>query len=218
MRCLRIALASVALATTLTACSSSDRDSTAVDSSTETSTRRTAQTDASDASDASDATDATPTADTPVPPSEPPVTDAGTAATTHAGPSSTAAEASDDVTFGPGTVDVVDPTIGLDALATYHAVLTMTFSGTRAGAPASWQVVRDVVVSRDPSVRILTTTQTGPAPSTRRRIEIGRSRYEQSLRARGRRGVCDNDHRPRGGDDDHRCRSGRVAPRRTGCR
>ena len=84
------------------------------------------------------------------------------------------------VSFGPGTVDVLDPTIGLDSLPSYHAVLTLEFSGTRAGTPETWRLVRDLVVSHEPRIRILTTTQTGTAPSSRQRIEIGRSRYDRS--------------------------------------
>ena len=60
------------------------------------------------------------------------------------------------VSFGPGTVDVLDPTIGLDSLPSYHAVLTLEFSGTRAGTPETWRLVRDLVVSHEPRIRILT--------------------------------------------------------------
>ena len=101
----------------------------------------------------------------------------GTGPTDPTGVTDTTAVA-DEITFGRGTIDLLDPTAGLDALPSYHASLTMSFTGTRAGTPETWEVVRDLVVSRDSQVRILTTSQVGTAPSSRQRIEIGRSRYE----------------------------------------
>lgn len=213
MHRLRVTIAVVALTTTLAACSSSDRNPVAVDSNTGSSTRRTTETDASEASDASDDALSTPASGAPSVPAD---TDGETPDTTDAGAPTTSAEEVDVVTFGPGEVDVLDPTIGLDALASYHAVLTMTFSGTRAGAAESWQLVRDVVVNRDAASRILTTTQTGLAPSTRRRIEIGRSRYEHEDDGACETAIIDPEEQPfitdsdpvawlpavRGADDD----------------
>src|SRR5688500_13791367 len=40
--------------------------------------------------------------------------------------------------YGPGTYDFPDPASGLSDLASYTAVLSMTFAGTDAGQPAEW--------------------------------------------------------------------------------
>lgn len=155
----RTLIALTTLVTLVTACTSSTSSETAADLTT-----------ASDATTDDATTDAAGSAPTD--------TNANTTVDVAA---DTTLDVATDVTFefGPGTTDVLDPTVGLDELASYHAVLTMSFDGTRAGAPEAWQVVRDVIVSQDPAIRILSTTQTGTAPSVRTRVEIGPSRYER---------------------------------------
>ena len=78
-----------------------------------------------------------------------------------------------------GRFDMADPTVGLTELASYHASLTVTFEGTRDGQPDPWAFTRSTTVGRDPSVRQIDEEQTGAAPHTLFRADVGGFRYER---------------------------------------
>ena len=78
-----------------------------------------------------------------------------------------------------GGFDLADPTAGLTELASYHANLTVTFEGTRDGRPDSWSLTRSTTAGRDPSVRQIDEVQTGAAPHTWFRADVGGFRYER---------------------------------------
>ena len=66
-----------------------------------------------------------------------------------------------ELVFGPGDFDLPDVAIGLDALQSYRATLTTSFSGTVAGASAEWSVTRALVVSPDGVGLTISTTGSG---------------------------------------------------------
>lgn len=85
----------------------------------------------------------------------------------------------DELAFGPGLFDLPDPTVGLSALGSYRATLTISFDGTKDGQPDSWTLTRSVMSSHDPAVRQLTEEQTGSAPHLRFEADIAGARYER---------------------------------------
>ncbi len=79
-----------------------------------------------------------------------------------AAPSTTTAPAP---SFGPGTVDLPDPAVGLDGLTSHTATLTVTFDGTKDGAPL--KVTRSsVLVAATAPIRRMLTTDPSAAGST----------------------------------------------------
>jgi hypothetical protein len=94
-----------------------------------------------------------------------------------AGPNGIVARATSPASGG---FDLPDPTTGLSELASYHASLTVTFTGTRDGQPDSWTLTRLLTVGRDPSVRQLDEEQTGAAPHRWFRADVGVFRYERA--------------------------------------
>ncbi len=58
--------------------------------------------------------------------------------------------------FGPGPFSLLDPSVGLDQLASYTATLTLSFVGTKAGQPLQFEHTYVLNVSHDLNARLLT--------------------------------------------------------------
>ncbi len=63
--------------------------------------------------------------------------------------------------LGPGTFEMPDLTLGLDALGSYRASLTTSFTGTVDGQPQQWSVTSVMLRSQDPAAAQLTIETTG---------------------------------------------------------
>jgi hypothetical protein len=80
--------------------------------------------------------------------------------------------------FGPGSFDLPDPTTGLADLSSYQATLTLAFDGTKDGQPEAWTLTKTIAVSGDPAARSSTEEQTGAAPHSLARVDVGGVTYE----------------------------------------
>lgn len=96
-------------------------------------------------------------------------------ASTPPGPGTTAEQS----TFGPGSFDLPDPRVGLATLAGYSASVTITFDGTRDGAPEQWTRVKTVEIGTEPPTRRLIVERTGDDAGRRVVVEVGGVVYEQ---------------------------------------
>jgi hypothetical protein len=101
--------------------------------------------------------------------SAPPAT-AATGAPTESGtptqsgtPSAQPSIAGVDVETGPGTFFLSDPRVGLDALASYTATLTVSFDGTAAGQARTWSSVSRLQHTAQPPASVLTIEVSGDA-------------------------------------------------------
>jgi hypothetical protein len=83
---------------------------------------------------------------------------------------------------GPGSFFLPNPTTGLDQLAAYHATLTVSFAGTRDGAPETWSRNYSMVAVNQPVARQLTVTSSSEpandAPDPPTQTEAGRVLFE----------------------------------------
>jgi hypothetical protein len=66
-----------------------------------------------------------------------------------------------NVTFGPGTFTLSDPAMGLAALPSYTATLTITFDGTQNGQTLKTSRKYLMLASKDPAVQQLTIADAG---------------------------------------------------------
>ena len=110
-------------------------------------------------------------------------TDTETARTIASAPATEPTETTDEqtsepISFGPGDVELPDPSVGLEALAAFQETLTMTFSGTRGGVPETWSQTESLVSIRDPFARQFTTERTGVDATKRSHVEIGGVAYD----------------------------------------
>ncbi len=86
------------------------------------------------------------------------------APTTLATSTVTATPTTDD-SFGPGSFDLLDPTVGLGALTSYRATLKVSLAGTRDGQPLQLDQTYILAADTAASARVLTVqTGDGTAP------------------------------------------------------
>lgn len=62
---------------------------------------------------------------------------------------------------GPGDLLLDDPSVGLDALASHRATLTVSFEGTTVGEPSTWRSKAVLLAASDPRAAALTIETTG---------------------------------------------------------
>ncbi len=85
--------------------------------------------------------------------------------------------------FGPGDFDLDDPAIGLEALGSYRAVLSLHFDGRRAGQAVEWTATYTMLASQmEPAFRQLVVsvsrTAEGDAPPARIVVDTNGMRFE----------------------------------------
>jgi hypothetical protein len=73
---------------------------------------------------------------------------------------------SGEVELGPGNFDLLDPRVGLDALASYSESLTLTFDGTRGGQQSQWTKTYSFSHTEQPLASTLYLEISGDANST----------------------------------------------------
>jgi hypothetical protein len=88
------------------------------------------------------------------------------------------ASTSSEITFGPGSFDLLDPAAGLTELSGYRATLILSFNGTRDGQPEQWTRTYEMRVSQNPLARQLTITGDDVTPADQWMAEIGGVLYE----------------------------------------
>jgi len=66
-----------------------------------------------------------------------------------------------DVVFGSGPFNLPETKAGLADLASYKAILLLSFDGTRAGQPSQWSKAYVMLASREPAARQLTIEKAG---------------------------------------------------------
>lgn len=86
-----------------------------------------------------------------------------------------------DVSFGPGSFNYMNPMAGLSELASYTAVLRLSFDGTEAGQPSQWTKTYTMLTSLKPAARQLTINSTGQteAPAAEYMAEVDGTAYTQ---------------------------------------
>lgn len=91
---------------------------------------------------------------------------ASTALSVPGTPTTPSGQATEQPTVIIGSGDFVfpDPTVGLAALPSYRATLTISFDGTRDGKPEKWSGTYVMLFSKSPAFRQLTLTKTGNVP------------------------------------------------------
>lgn len=66
-----------------------------------------------------------------------------------------------DLVLGPGDFDLTDPSVGLDALSSYKATLTVMFDGSKDGQPYQWSSTYILLNTKEPLARLLTIERSG---------------------------------------------------------
>jgi len=70
-----------------------------------------------------------------------------------------------DAVFGPGSFSLLDPTMGLAALSSYKATLTISFNGTQAGRSSQWSHTYVMLASQKTGAHQVTINSTGGIPA-----------------------------------------------------
>jgi len=83
-----------------------------------------------------------------------------------------------EVVFGPGSLRLVDPTVGLAGLANYKATLTLSFNGTQAGQPSQWSHTYVMLASQDAADHQITIEAAGGTPAPVFKAEMNGVSYE----------------------------------------
>jgi hypothetical protein len=85
-----------------------------------------------------------------------------------------------DVVFGPGTFNLMDPSVGLSDLASYKATLTLSFNGTQAGQPSQWSHTYVMLSSKQSAAHQITIEAAGGDPAPFIKTETNGVSYEIS--------------------------------------
>jgi len=85
-----------------------------------------------------------------------------------------------DLELGPGDFNFPNTLVGLDALSSFKAFLTISFEGTEAGQPASWSNISVLTFQKDPPARTLKfeTTAQVQSPQPVLRAVMNGAEYE----------------------------------------
>jgi hypothetical protein len=94
--------------------------------------------------------------------------------------------------LGPGRFDFGNPRAGTASLAGYESALTVSFDGTRAGAPLRWSTRYRYQAVKSPAARLLRVEESGPgAPATSAFMaERDGVRYRWGAETRGAKPRC----------------------------
>ena len=98
---------------------------------------------------------------------------------TQAAPTAEATLDPVEMTFGPGTFDLVTTTIGLSTLSSYRATLTLSFKGTRDAKSSQWKRTYIMVAAQQPATRLMTIDTTGQAAAQMIMAEVDGTSYMQ---------------------------------------
>ncbi len=86
----------------------------------------------------------------------------------------------EDIEFGPGSLDLPDPRVGLAEASSYESTLKITFDGTRAGQPLEWSGTYTFAATHEPRARQLLIETTGEeSGSPLLRLELDGVAYEK---------------------------------------
>lgn len=85
-----------------------------------------------------------------------------------------------ELTLGSGSFHLDDPGVGLAALDSFVATLTVSFEGTRDGQPNAWSVVHEMRHRADPLATVIAVESIGDTPSADPSLmaEADGARYE----------------------------------------
>ncbi len=117
----------------------------------------------------------------------------GTPSVAAGQPSSTDVVTTDDlatgvpVRVGPGEIQLVDPTVGLENLAAAQVTLTISFDGERDGVAEQWSQTETSLTSRDPLVAQFNSARTGSGAYTLEHAAIDGVDYDVDAD-----GVCES--------------------------
>lgn len=119
------------------------------------------------------------TTQTVVVPTTPGVNGGSPGGATPEAPAGTPSEATPaDMVFGPGSFNLMDPTVGLADLSSYKATLTISFSGTQAGQPSQWSHVYVMLASQENAAHQITIESAGGDPAPVFMLEMNGVSYE----------------------------------------
>ena len=102
----------------------------------------------------------------------------GVPATPGANGGSTAEATPTEVIFGPGSFNLMDPTVGLSDLASYTATLTLSFNGTQAGQPSQWSHTYVMLSNKQSAAHQITIEAVGGDPAPVFLLEMNGVSYE----------------------------------------
>jgi len=83
-----------------------------------------------------------------------------------------------EVVFGPGSLRLVDPTVGLANLSSYKATLTLSFNGTLAGQPSQWSHNYVMLADQINATHQVTIEAAGGVPAPVFMLEMNGVSYE----------------------------------------
>jgi hypothetical protein len=82
------------------------------------------------------------------------------------------------VTFGAGTIQLVDPALGLENAPPARATLTATFDGTRDGAAEQWSLSETSLTSNEPLLAQFSSERTGTGAHAVQHLAVGGVEYD----------------------------------------